>query len=174
MISRDLKVRASSTLHPVARRRALRTIAVFEAVKGAAALAASLGFVGLLRHDLRGFAAEMIGYFGLDPAGHYPSILLHYAETLADANLRSLLLLAAGYVLLRFCEAYGLWYQRTWGQWLGALSGGLYIPFEVRHLIHLPSLVGALVLLGNLLVVGYLALVVWQERGGHPQGKPHP
>jgi uncharacterized membrane protein (DUF2068 family) len=168
LISRDGKVRASATLHPVARRRALRTIALFEAVKGAAALAASLGFVGLLRHDLRRFMAELIGHFGLDPAGHYPSILLRYAETLADANLRSLFLLAAGYVLLRFCEAYGLWYQRTWGQWLGALSGGLYIPFEVRHLMHAPSLVGALVLVGNLLVVGYLALVVWQERRGHP------
>jgi uncharacterized membrane protein (DUF2068 family) len=167
LIVRDGKVRASTTLHPVARRRALRTIAVFEAVKGAAALAASLGFVGLLRHDLRHVVAELIGYFGLHPDEHYPSILLHYAETLADVNLRSLLLLAAGYVVLRFCEAYGLWYQRTWGQWLGALSGGLYIPFEVRHLMHAPSLIGAVVLVGNLLVVGYLALVVWQERRAH-------
>ena len=109
----------------------------------------------------------MIGYFGLNPGGRYPSILLHYADTLSDDNLRWLFLLAAGYVLLRFCEAYGLWYQRTWGQWLGALSGGLYIPFEVRHLMHTPSVIGALVLAGNLLVVGYLALLVWRGRHRH-------
>jgi uncharacterized membrane protein (DUF2068 family) len=102
----------------------------------------------------------------LDPGGHFPSILLHYADVLADANLRWLLLLAAGYVLLRFGEAYGLWFERTWGQWLGALSGALYIPFEVRHLLHAPSIAGAVVLIGNLLVVGYLALLVWRERQG--------
>src|SRR4029077_14401322 len=115
---------------PVARRRALRTIAVFEAVKGAAALAAGLGFVGLSHYDLRRLAAELIGHFGLDPGGRYPALLLRYADTLADANLRWLLVLSAGYVLLRLAEVYGLWYQRSWGQWLGALSGGLYIPFE--------------------------------------------
>jgi uncharacterized membrane protein (DUF2068 family) len=165
---RDIKVRASTPFHPVARRRALRTIAVFEAVKGVAALAASLGFVGLLHHDLRRFVAELIGHFGLDPGGRYPALLLRYADTLADANLRWLLLLAAGYVVLRLAEAYGLWHQRSWGQWLGALSGGLYIPFEVRHQLYAPSLVGAVVLVGNLLVVAYLALLVWRERRGHP------
>jgi uncharacterized membrane protein (DUF2068 family) len=117
-----------------------------------------------LHSDVRGLLAELIGQFGLDPGGRYPSILLHYADALADTNLRVLLVLVAGYVLLRLCEAYGLWYQRTWGQWLGALSGGLYIPFEVRHLLHTPSVIGAVVLVGNLLVVGYLALLVWRER----------
>jgi uncharacterized membrane protein (DUF2068 family) len=109
----------------------------------------------------------MTGYFGLDRGGRYPSILLRYADALSDINVLSLLLLAAGYVLLRFCEAYGLWHQRTWGQWLGALSGGLYIPFEVRHLLHTPSIVGALVLIGNVLVVGYLALLVWRKSRGY-------
>jgi uncharacterized membrane protein (DUF2068 family) len=85
---------------------------------------------------------------------------------LADTNLRVLVLLAAAYVLVRFCEAYGLWYQRTWGQWLGALSGALYVPFEVWHLIREPSLAGAMVFVGNLLIVGYLAFLVWRERRG--------
>jgi len=109
-------------------------------------------------------AVALIGRFGLNPGEHYPSIILHYADLLADANLRSLVLLAAGYVALRFCEAYGLWHQRSWGEWLGALSGALYVPFELHHLVHQPSLASAMVLAINVGVVGYLAWLLWRER----------
>jgi uncharacterized membrane protein (DUF2068 family) len=47
--------------------------------------------------------------------------------------------LAIGYIVVRMLEAYGLWNERAWGEWLGALSGGLYIPFEIGHLVHRPS-----------------------------------
>jgi uncharacterized membrane protein (DUF2068 family) len=137
---------------------------VFEAVKGVAVLAASFGLLSLLRHDLRRIAATLIEQFGLDPVQHYPSILLHYADVLARTDLRSLVLLATGYVVLRFTEAYGLWHQRVWGEWLGALSGALYVPFELHHLVREPSLLAAAVLAINLAVVGYLAFVVWSER----------
>jgi uncharacterized membrane protein (DUF2068 family) len=154
--------------HPVVKRRALRTIAAFEAAKGATALAASLGLLSLLRHDLHQLAVTLISHFGLNPGGRYPSEVLHYADVLANTDVRSLVLLAAGYVVLRFCEAYGLWYQRTWGEWLGALSGALYVPFELRHLLHRPSLAAAVVLLINLLVVAYLALLAWRDRHSRP------
>ena len=157
-------VRVARRSHPDATRRALRTIAVFEAVKGATALAASLGLLSLLHQDLHRLAVELIERFGLIPGEHYPAIILHYADVLADANLRSLVLLAAGYVVLRFCEAYGLWLQRAWGQWLGALSGALYVPFELRHLVHRPTVVSAMVLAINVLVVAYLAFELWRGR----------
>lgn len=145
-------------------RRTLRTIAIFEAIKGATALAASLGLLSLLHRDLHQLAVALIGHFGLQPGGRYPSLILHAADVLKDANLRSLVLLATGYVLLRFFEAYGLWFERIWGQWLGALSGALYVPFELWHLMYQPSVPGVAVLTINLLVVGFLAWQLWQER----------
>jgi len=157
-------VRRPRKSHPVARRRALRTIAVFEAAKGVFVLAASLGLLSLLRLDLHRLAAALIEHFGLRPDEHYPSIVLHYSDVLANTDLRSLVLLAAAYVVLRFAEAYGLWYQRAWGQWLGALSGALYVPFELWHLAHRPSLLGVAVLAGNLVVVVFLVYVLWREQ----------
>ena len=67
----------------------------------------------------------------------------------------------AGYALVRFLEAYGLWRERTWGNWLGALSGALYVPFELRHLVYRPSILGGVVIAVNIVVVGFLA---WQIR----------
>lgn len=117
-------------------------------------------------------AVELIEHYGLKPGGHYPSIILHYADLLSDTNLQALVLLAAGYVLVRFVEAYGLWYQRTWGQWVGALSGALYVPFELWHLCREPSLLSVLVLVSNLAIVGFLAYLLWRERRAANEGIP--
>jgi uncharacterized membrane protein (DUF2068 family) len=145
-------------------RRALRSIAVFEGLKGVLAIAATLGLFSLLHHDLHQLAAALIGHFGLSPGDHYPALLLHYADLVEDSNRRMLALLAVAYVAVRFSEAYGLWHARIWGQWLAALSGALYVPFELQHLVFHPTVASAAVLLANLAIVGYLALQLWHER----------
>lgn len=150
--------------HPVAKRRALRAIAVFEAAKGIAALAVIIGVLDLMHHDVRHLAVELIGHFGLNPDARYPSILLHYAGLLPGANVRSLVVLASGYILVRLLEAHGLWNDRAWGEWLGALSGGLYVPFEIFHLVHRPSVINAAVLAGNIFVVSFLVYQLWCRR----------
>jgi uncharacterized membrane protein (DUF2068 family) len=150
--------------HPVAKRPTLRAIAVFEAIKGIAVLTAIIGVLDLMHRDVRHLAIDLIGRFGLNPDARYPSILLHYADLLPDANVRSLVFLALGYILVRLLEAYGLWNDRAWGEWLGALSGGLYIPFEIGHLMHRPSVISAIVLAGNVFVVSFLVFQLWRRR----------
>jgi uncharacterized membrane protein (DUF2068 family) len=152
---------------PLAKRRTLRTIAVFEAIKGLAALAAIVGVLELMHRDVRHLALELIGHFGLNPDARYPEMVLHYADLLPGANLRALVALAVGYTFVRLLEAYGLWHDRAWGEWLGALSGGLYIPFELTHMMHRPSLVNAAVLAGNIFVVGFLAFQLWRRPRKH-------
>ncbi|HEU5297524.1 MAG TPA: DUF2127 domain-containing protein [Burkholderiaceae bacterium] len=147
-----------------AQRRALRAIAAFEAIKGTVALAAGLGFLSLLHHDLHRLAASLIGHIGLDPGAHYPAIALHDVDQLLGANQRSLVLAVSGYVLVRLCEAFGLWNGHAWGKWLGALSGALYIPFEMRHMVHRPTLATAVVMAANAAVVGFLSWQLWRRR----------
>ena len=149
--------------HPVAQRRTLRAIAVFEAIKGIAALAAIIDVLDLMHRDVRHLAIELIGRFGLNPDARYPSILLHYADLLPDANVRLLVFVAFGYILVRLLEAYGLWNDRAWGECLGALSGGFYIPFEIGHLMHRPSVISAVVLAGNVFVVSFLVFQLWRR-----------
>jgi uncharacterized membrane protein (DUF2068 family) len=163
MIDSD-RTRVVKETRSLAKRRTLRAIAVFEGIKGITALAAIIGMLDLMHHDVRRLAIELIGRFGLNPDARYPSMLLHYADLLPDANVRSLVFLALGYVLGRLLEGYGLWNDRAWGEWLGALSGGLYIPFEIGHLMHRPSVISAVVLAANVLVVGFLVLQLWRRR----------
>lgn len=163
---------AGVTTHPVAERKALRAIALFEAIKGFGALAISLGLLALLHADLRAIVVNLIGTVGMDPEAHYPAMLLHYVDVFAETEKVPLLLVVAAYVTVRLAEAWGLWFQRPWGEWLGALSGALYVPLEVRHLMRKQNWASVLILTFNIAVVAYLGWLLWRRR--HPPPGVHP
>ena len=146
-------------------RHTLRTIAGFEALKGAVALVAGVGVLGLLHRDLHAIAVALIGHVGLAPGAHYPALLLGGIDRwAANGDWQWLTAAAAGYAVLRFAEAWGLWQDRAWGEWLGALSGGLYIPFELWHWAHRPTWVASAVVVLNAGVVTYLGWQLWARR----------
>ena len=149
-------------------RSALQAIAIFEATKGLAALAGLIGVLDLLHRDVRAVVLTLIGRFGLDPEAHYPSLLLHYADLLPDTDVHMLVMLASAYIALRFIEATGLWLGKAWGEYLGALSGGIYIPFEVTHFIDEPSWMNAFIVVLNAIIVGYLTHALWLRHQSTP------
>ena len=73
----------------------LHLIALFEALKGVAAIAAGLGLLSLAHHDLQALAHALIGHFHWDPEAHYPRMLLDEAALLANTDLRQVVLLLA-------------------------------------------------------------------------------
>jgi len=103
----------------------LQAIALFEAAKGIAAVAASLGLLTLAHHDIRALAYALIGHLHLDPEAHYPRLLLDEATWLAHADLRQFVMIACGYAAIRFVEGYGLWRDRAWAEWLASCSGAI-------------------------------------------------
>ena len=151
---------------PTARRRALHAIAMFEAFKGFAALAAALGLLGLLHQNIHQLALALLWRFDLDPDQRLPALLLHYADLLSAIKLRTLLPVAIGYIIIRLAEGWGLWKEKVWAEWLGALSGALYIPLEIAHLMHRATLINAGVLLANIVMVAFLGFQLWRRMQG--------
>jgi uncharacterized membrane protein (DUF2068 family) len=88
-------------------------------------------------------------------------MLLHYAALLPNADIAQLVMLASAYITLRAVEAAGLWFTQVWAEYLGALSGGIYIPFEVSHFVHEPDWVNAGIVVVNVVIVGYLVYALW-------------
>lgn len=142
---------------PVAAERGLRTVAAFEAAKGAIVLLAGFGMLGLLHRDVRAIAAAFVSHLHLSPSGHAAGLFLEAAARVTDARLWLLATMAAAYSALRLTEALGLWRGRRWAVWLGAASGALYVPVEAYELWSRPSAVKAAALGANLLIVAYLA-----------------
>ena len=76
--------------------------------------------------------------------------------------------LALAYALLRFAEAYGLWFQRRWGAWIAAVSGGIYVPVESYELARGVTWVRVSALVLNAAVVAYMCYMLW--RGAQRSG----
>jgi uncharacterized membrane protein (DUF2068 family) len=100
----------------------------------------------------------------LNPASRYPRIFIDAAAQLTDVRLWLLAALAAGYATVRFIEAYGLWRQRRWAEWLAAGSGGIYVPIEVYDLLHGVTWAKICVLAINAIVVTYMVYALRQSK----------
>ena len=131
----------------------LRAVAVFEAAKGTLVLVTGLGALSLIHHDIQRFAEQLVGHLHLNPAKHISQIFIAAAANLNDARLSVLAVLAASYGLLRFVEAYGLWHGRRWAEWFAAISGGIYIPFEIYELLQSYTWLSLGAFIVNVLVV---------------------
>lgn len=147
--------------------KALKPIAVFEAFKGAVVLVAGFELLSFLGQDAAELAARLVQRLHLNPANHYPEIFIRAMADITDSKLWLLAGFAALYASVRFFEAYGLWHERRWAEWLAALSGAVYVPAELYELtIHVSWLtVSTLVL--NLAVVAYMVWLLTGSRRRH-------
>lgn len=152
------------TPHSAGARRALRTIAAVEAAKGVVVLLAATGLLSLLHADLGALAARLVRYSHLNPASHYPQILVDAASHLQTPRLLWLAAGALAYAALRLVEAWGLYRERAWAEWLAALGGAIYVPIELAELLHRTTPLGLAVLTVNLAVVAVMVQALRARR----------
>jgi uncharacterized membrane protein (DUF2068 family) len=144
--------------------KALRPIALLEAFKGVLVLIAGFGLLGFLGRDNEVYAEQIIRHLHLNPASHYPQIFIAAMARTDDSRLMFFASMAALYSAVRFVEAYGLWNERRWGEWLAALSGGVYLPIEVYELLRRVTWLRISALVINLLIVGYMVWLLTEVR----------
>jgi len=143
----------------------LRTVAVFEAFKGALALTSAYFLIVLIRRDIDFGDAALHILFSLhiSPSHHWSQEFLHAADKMSDINVVMIAAIAITYAVLRFAEGYGLWRQRAWAEWLAIVSGCVYLPFEIYKVIRRPNQLHWAILGINILVVLYIGWVRWDE-----------
>jgi len=155
--------------------KGLRAVAIFEFCKGTVVLLFGLGALSLVHRDVKHVVEIILQKLHLDPAWHYSQKLLEKAGNVHDVELRRLAAVAFLYAAFRYVQAYGLWTEKHWAEWLTVVTAGLFIPLEVQHLFHRFTAMGLGVLIGNLLIVAYVAYVLVQNRHlrkHHGQEKP--
>jgi uncharacterized membrane protein (DUF2068 family) len=143
--------------------KALRAVASLELAKGLIVMLAGFGVLSLRHHDVWGVADSLLYLLHINPDRHFARLFLDWADKVTDTRLLIIAVMAMAYSLLRFVEAYGLWRERAWAEWLALVSGALYVPFEVWDLVRKPTWIRAGVLVINLLVVSYMAYLRMRE-----------
>ena len=152
----------------------LRMVATFEATKGLIVLAVGLGLFRLIHRDVEAGAERLVRHLHFNPASHYPRILIDAAGRLDDAHLRLLAIGALVYAVIRFTEASGLWLDRRWAEWFGAISGAIYLPLEIYNLWVMVTWPRVTVLVVNSIIVIYLVQVLVRGHGGPPKAAVSP
>ena len=152
-----------SSTRRTAERAGLLAVAVFEALKGAIVLVAGFGLMRLVHRDVAYAAEALVDRLHLNAAKKFPHIFLDLAANVTDVQLWGLAALATVYALLRFAEAYGLWFGRRWGEWIAAVSGGIYVPVELYELARGVSWIKIAALILNAAVVAYMCYLLWRE-----------
>jgi uncharacterized membrane protein (DUF2068 family) len=141
----------------------LRAVAVFEFIKGFAVLLIGLGLLSLIHKDVQAAAEHILHTLHLDPAWSYSKKFIELSAQLNDTRIVRIAVFAFAYAAFRIIEAYGLWFEYHWAEWLAVIAATIYLPVEVRHLWHKPTFAAVCVLIGNLVIVAYLAYVLWDN-----------
>jgi uncharacterized membrane protein (DUF2068 family) len=151
----------------------VRAVALLEAGKGLLALLAGSGLLLLWNADLQTVGNELLRHLHLNPGRMHGHVLWEAMTSTSHGPLHLIALGVLCYSMLRFVEAGGLWQDRRWAEWLGVLSGGIYVPFEVRELLRHPGLLSVSLLTLNVLIVGYLVLRLSRRRRNQPHRTEH-
>jgi uncharacterized membrane protein (DUF2068 family) len=159
-----------------AQRRILRAVASLEFIKGVFVLLVGIIAILLVHKDAWVMAESLLALLHISTDRRSAQVFLDFADDITDARLWAAVRLAFVYSALRFVEAYGLWRQRTWAEWVAFGSGTLLIPLEIRELIRGVTLLRSAVFVGNVAIVGYMLYLLRTGRRGaeHPVVEAEP
>ena len=147
--------------------KGVRTVATIEFTKGVIVVLAGLGIFTIRHRDIWGVAETLLEFIHANPHHHLVGVFINVVYRIHDVRLWKIALVATIYTILRFIEAYGLWYALPWAEWLAFASGTIYIPFEVADMIRHPGWFAAAVLLINLAIVLYMLYLRLEAQRKH-------
>src|SRR6266496_1849482 len=144
--------------------RILRAVALFEFFKGSFVILMGFCALALVHKDTWLIAQSLLALFHISTDRRSAQLFLDFADNVTDARLWAAARIAFAYAALRFTEAYGLWRERTWAEWIAFVSGTLLLPFEVRELLRGVTFLRCGLLVGNLAIVCYMLYVILVNR----------
>ncbi len=143
----------------------LRTVAIFEALKGSLVLVLGVALVAVHSH-LQELVENLLYHLHIDFDRRVGHMVLNAATTISDARWWAIGAAIGMYSSVRFIEAWGLWNRRVWAEWFALLSGALYLPFELLKVIERADWDRIAVLAINLVIVLYMLWIRVQECKG--------
>jgi uncharacterized membrane protein (DUF2068 family) len=142
----------TTTCMPSSAPATLRVVAIFEFAKGLLALLAAGSF--LWARSLSVIIDRVERH--LDFAHPKAAAMLSGLRVGVESHKHLLVAAVLVYATIRFVEAVGLWRDRRWAEWLGAISAMAYLPFEAIGLWRSPSWLAVILLLSTIAVAAIL------------------
>jgi uncharacterized membrane protein (DUF2068 family) len=147
----------------------LRLIAFFKLVKAVLFFAAGIGVLKLFNKDVGERLEHLLDHLHVDSDNRYAQECIGQVGRMTDTNLKLAALSAVSffYAALFGTEGTGLFLRKRWAEWFVVIVTGSLLPVEIYEIVHKISAFKIILTLLNLLIVGYLIIVIRrkQEKG---------
>ena len=144
--------------------RGLLAIAVFKLTKALLFFCIGLGAVHYLHKDLGDAALRLAGAFRFDPESRFAALLVSKADALDSHRLKEIGFATFAYSAVALTEGVGLLLEQVWAEYLTLLLTISFLPWEVYELIRHTTPVRLALLATNLVVLGYLVMLVRRRK----------
>ena len=118
----------------------------------------------IARQNIQLTVWQLVKNLHLDPEQGFSKIIIEASGNLTANRIRFLFIFALLYALMRFVEAYGLWFARRWAEWFALISGCVYLPIELFELAKGFTWLKISLVVINLVVVLYMAFVLMHNK----------
>ncbi|MDE1154926.1 MAG: DUF2127 domain-containing protein [Acidobacteriaceae bacterium] len=142
----------------------LLLVALFKLGKALFFVALGIGALHLVHRDVGDVALRIASVFRLDTEGRLVRFLLDRADLIQGHQLKRTALFSFLYSGVCVVEGLGLYNEKTWAEYFTVSLTVIALPWEIFELVRDPNLFRALLLLLNLLVLGYLLWVIRRMR----------
>jgi len=136
--------------------RLVTLIVIFKFFKGALLIAVALGARHLMNRDLSEFAERLVDSFRVDPNNRYIELLLSKMDLVTAKQLKELSIGSFFYAAIVLTEGTGLALRKRWAEYFTIIVTASFLPLEVYELAHRVTPVKIVVMVINLLILGYL------------------
>ena len=140
--------------------RGLLLIAIFKWCNALVLCAVALGLLNLLHRDVGEVAENFIRSLRVDPDNHILAVLLGKLSLIEDPHLVTLSAVSFGYCALFAVEGTGLFFEKTWAEYLTIAATAALLPLEVYELVKKVNALKIAVLVINIAIVLFLFISV--------------
>ena len=144
----------------------LRLIALFKLVKAVLFFAAGIGVLHFFNKDVATRFEHLLDHLHVDSDNRYAQGLITQVGHVTNTNLKlaGLSAISFFYAALFGTEGTGLFLRKRWAEWFVVIVTGSLLPLEVYEIVHKVSVLKITLILINLLILGYLIVVVRRKQ----------
>jgi uncharacterized membrane protein (DUF2068 family) len=138
--------------------RGVRAIAIFKFIKGVLLIILGSGALKLLHRDVPDVALSWLNALHVPSDNRYLQPLLAKIMFIDESKIKELSAGSFFYAGIVLTEGFGLWLQKTWGEYVTIVATGIFIPLELYEIVKRVSVARILLTIVNILVVVYLVI----------------
>lgn len=142
------------------RNRWLIAIGALKLLKAALFVSMGFGLIRMLHKDIADVLLHVTLALRFDPENRFINMLLEQSALLSPHRLKQISIAIFLYAALDVIEGTGLVLEKSWAEYFTLILTGSFLPWELYEIVRHVTMWKVVLLLLNLLVFIYLAIVV--------------